>query len=490
MDPLFEKKIGDVLTSHTDHKTAECLDVNAIGLYCEGKLVKKDKKHVEDHIQSCLHCLNQVTEMTELLSYQHEDIKLSPALEKRLKALFPKGVSSRLTIIDKLKDILTFHGWFLRYALVSAASVCLYVFISTAILKTGNGVTQTPHINLNSFVNIKAINSNGTIMSDAQGVLIDSNGLIASNLTPLAGASVIEIKLRNGKTYQTRKVWKDEDKNLAVMKIDDNNLPPMQISDVSQVSVGQSAFIVTEPGKRKGVNEAIVSALRPSNGKHNRTDVKYIQLATLTMQKNKGILVDKEGKLLGLLITEDKHINLAAPLNDAENLAKNTEAIPLIELKLNKSYGEAQNAYMRGILARDSKNWDDAIKHFKKCIELDPKLAGVHLELGYAYYKKQLYDLEAKEYEDALRLNPEDSDAMSMLASNLQTRGLYKEAIGFYEKAIAIDPEDGETLNELGLAYLAQGQKKNAMSVYVKLKKIDSGSAELLRKLRNCPVLR
>ena len=82
-----------------------------------------------------------------------------------------------------------------------------------------------------------------------------------------------------------------------------------------------------------------------------------------------------------------------------------------------------------------------------------------------------------------LKINPENTDALFGLASNLETRGEYGEAIMKYEKVLALDREDADTYYQLGLAYLAQGNKDKAMWAYAGLKTLDQGYAEMLRRL-------
>lgn len=160
-----------------------------------------------------------------------------------------------------------------------------------------------------------------------------------------------------------------------------------------------------------------------------------------------------------------------------------SSAVAVSELKGTKFSAEALNFYLKGILARDGELWDEAIDCLSKAVALNPNLAGAYLELGYAFYRKRLYDLEARAYEDVLKIDPRNSDALFNLASNLQMRGEYGKAIKKYERVVAIDPEDAEAEYRLGLAYLAQGEKEKAMAVHARLRALNRGYAEMLRRL-------
>jgi superkiller protein 3 len=341
-----------------------------------------------------------------------------------------------------------------------------------------------PHVNANSFVKVRALDDGGTVVNEVQGVVVGPRGLVASNLSQLIGASAIQITSRDGRTYRTTRVWRDEEKNLAVMKIDNELLPAIPTADISEISIGQAVFLVADGvWGRKDFKESLISDFKQAPGRRKGGSIQYIQLATFAANAGRGAVVDRQGKLIGFLITQEKRISLAAPVADAERLATESRAVALTELKDVKFSAEALNLYLKGILARDGQRWEEATDLLEKATALNPNLEGPHIELAYAYYKKRLYDLEAREYEEVLKINPENADALFGLASNLETRGEYEGAIKMYEKAVALDKEDADSYYQLGLAYLAQGNKGKAMDAYARLKMLDRGYAEMLRRL-------
>lgn len=490
MDTYFESKLKSVLKNTDSLKTPSCFDTVVIGLYIEEKLSKEERKNVEEHIKSCLFCLNQLNEMKELLYYQSKEVPIPHHLMEKLKDLYPKGEKKYSyenvfsSFITKIKEFLSFPIRHWRYSVVSVVSICLTILISLSLLKPEKETLIQPKIDLNSFVNIRALNSRGDILNEAQGVVINSKGIVAANLSLLAGASNVEIRLRDGKTYHIKNIWKDDNKNLAVMKIENENLPTIPIADINQINIGQTAFIIADlinGGNR--FKEALVSDFKTYPIRYKEGAIQYIQLVSFTSKINRGALIDKEGRLIGLLITEEKNINIATPVKDIANLVKERKAIPISELKDVRFSAEALNYYMKGILASDAQKWDEAAELLKEAVQLNPNLEGAHIELGYIFYRRHDYELEAKEYKEVLKINPMNTDAIFSLAANLQTRGFYEQAIKEYEKVIKLDPEDAEAYYELGIAYLAQGEKDRAMNVYPKLKTLDPGTAELLKRL-------
>jgi tetratricopeptide (TPR) repeat protein len=493
MDTSFESKLKKALNNADALKTSTCPDIATIGLYIEDKLPKAEAIRIEAHISSCLYCLDQVSELKELLYYQKKWTSIPYHLLTKLENLY---LERKKTEKKSLHGIINhFVGWMAafftfpfrkwRYVMVSAVSICLALAInSTSLITPKSETTGIPEINLNKFVNVKALDNNGTMIKDTQGVIIDSQGTVAANLSPLAGAASVQVTLKDGKSYQIKSIWKDDGKNIALMKIGGDSLPAFKVADLKQVNIGERVFIITDPSKiKEGIGEVVISDFKSYAGRRSGGEVQYIQLASFTSQYTKGALVDKEGRLIGLTITEEKNINLAAPLKEAFRLIKDGQPIAINELKnVNFSAG-ALNVYLKGILARDAQRQDEAIELFKKAIELNPNLESAYIELGFLYYKKRLFDLERKAYEEALKINPNNTDTLFYLATNMETMGRYDEATRVFEKIIAIDQDDADTYYELGLAYLAQGQKTKAMDACGRLQALDPGLAGKLRRI-------
>jgi tetratricopeptide (TPR) repeat protein len=490
MDMEPEHTIKEALGNIEGLRTADCLDATILGRFAEKTLGEHEKQAAEAHLHTCLFCLKQLNDMTELLHYRKQRVPLPSHLAERLRSLKPgreekqEESAASAGFLQKLKEFFTFTPRQWRFSALSLASAWMVFLVSVFAMRHAGNPMGTPTLNANAFVKVRALNDAGSILREEQGVVVGPNGLIASNLLPLAGASKLEITLKDGRTFQTANILKDEDKNLAVMRIDTNDLPSIPTADIEQISVGQRIFAVADPSKsRKGFQEAMVSNFKEMPGRHKDGGVQYLQIATQTATTTRGALVDDRGRLLGFLITEEKHINIAAPAADVARLVKEGKAIPLSDLKNVTFSAEALNAYMKGILARDARRWDEAEKQFRKAVQLNPRLTGSRLELGDIYYREHLFDKEAEEYEEVLKIEPENVEALYDLAWNLESHGRYREAAVMYEKALALEPEDTDTLYQLGLSYLTLNEKEKAMAIYARLKMLEPGKAEMLRRL-------
>src|SRR5919202_1794345 len=110
----------------------------------------------------------------------------------------------------------------------------------------------------------------------------------------------------------------------------------------------------------------------------------------------------------------------------------------------------------RGIELADRGWLDEAIKEFKKAIELDPRSAHAHDNLATVYSEKKLYREALQEYLTALALEPDSATAHYNLACFLATHGA--------DIAISLDPKDPFPRHELAALLMDEGDYRGAIT--------------------------
>ncbi len=88
-------------------------------------------------------------------------------------------------------------------------------------------------------------------------------------------------------------------------------------------------------------------------------------------------------------------------------------------------------------------------------------------------------------YEARVRDNPQDADAMLVLANTLQNQGDYPGAIGWYERAVALQPDRVDWRLAFGQALYSYGQLFDAEVQYQRAIAIDPQSADAEYALGN-----
>ncbi|MFJ7113642.1 S1C family serine protease [Streptomyces albogriseolus] len=112
-----------------------------------------------------------------------------------------------------------------------------------------------------SIVEIKATSSSGS--ATGSGVIVTEDGEVVTNNHVVAGASQIQVRTNDGKSYSARVVGTDSSKDLALIKLEDaSGLKAATLGDSDGVRVGDQVVAIGSPEGLTGtVTSGIVSAL-------------------------------------------------------------------------------------------------------------------------------------------------------------------------------------------------------------------------------------
>jgi serine protease Do len=137
------------------------------------------------------------------------------------------------------------------------------------------------------------------------GVIISKDGYILTNNHVVDFADEVLIKMVDGKEYEAKIIGRDPSTDLAVVKIDANNLPTLEYADSDKARVGEWVLAVGNPFEylTSTVTAGIISAkgrdLNIIQG--SKTIEQFIQTdAAINPGNSGGALVDAYGKLLGI----------------------------------------------------------------------------------------------------------------------------------------------------------------------------------------------
>ncbi len=138
------------------------------------------------------------------------------------------------------------------------------------------------------------------------GVIISDDGYIVTNNHVIEDADKLEVLLNDNSTYEARVIGTDEATDLALIKIEAENLSPITFGDSEQLKIGEWVLAVGNPfGFNSTVTAGIVSAKARSlsqNGRNGKIGMEsYIQTdAALNPGNSGGALVNLKGELIGV----------------------------------------------------------------------------------------------------------------------------------------------------------------------------------------------
>jgi serine protease DegQ len=138
--------------------------------------------------------------------------------------------------------------------------------------------------------------------AQGSGVIVAPDGYILTNHHVVASADEIQIVLWDGRVTRARVVGSDKDTDLAVLKIDGNNLPALAL-DASARRVGDVVLAIGNPfGLGQTVTQGIVSGV--GRNQLNLTEAAYADFiqtdAAINEGNSGGALVDAQGDLIGI----------------------------------------------------------------------------------------------------------------------------------------------------------------------------------------------
>lgn len=142
------------------------------------------------------------------------------------------------------------------------------------------------------------------------GVIVDESGFIVTNNHVIEDADEIEVTLHDNRKFKAKLVGADADFDLAVLQIEEKNLPTISFGNSDSVKVGQWVLAVGNPfNLTSTVTAGIVSAkgrniniLEGKGGNGANTAIEsFIQTdAAVNPGNSGGALVDLNGNLVGI----------------------------------------------------------------------------------------------------------------------------------------------------------------------------------------------
>ncbi|MGE5521769.1 MAG: trypsin-like peptidase domain-containing protein [Candidatus Dadabacteria bacterium] len=200
--------------------------------------------------------------------------------------------------------------------------------------------------------------------ASGSGVIMTADGYIVTNNHVVDGADQLSVTLSNNKTFKGHVVGKDPSSDIAVIKIDGNNLPFLSFANSDNVRLGQAVLAIGYPlNLDVTVTSGIVSAKSRSlgiNSRQSKTPMEaFIQTdAAINPGNSGGALVNTNGDLIGI------NSAIASPTG---SYAGYGYAIP--SNMVNKvatdiiRYGSAKRAYLGIMFGGDQMSEEDKKKN-------------------------------------------------------------------------------------------------------------------------------
>lgn len=162
------------------------------------------------------------------------------------------------------------------------------------------------------------------------GIIIDGEGHIATNNHVVENSNDIIVVFNDGKEAPAKVIGKDATTDLAVIKVDEKNLPYAELGDSSALEVGELAVAIGSPMGTDfagSVTAGIISGLNRKVPVGDRTMTLIQTDAAINPGNSGGALVNSEGKVIGIntikfIENRVEGMGFAIPINEAKPIIK------------------------------------------------------------------------------------------------------------------------------------------------------------------------
>ncbi len=174
--------------------------------------------------------------------------------------------------------------------------------------------------------------SNSRATGYGSGFIISSNGHILTNEHVLRHGTQIEVELLDGSKRLAKVLFKDSKNDIALIKIDANNLSPVKMGNSDDVELGEWVVGIGNPyGIGQSIMIGIVSAQKrmiPGSGYPPLIQID----AAMNLGNSGGPLFNLKGEVIGIntiLLWKSQGIGFATPINMARDFLERKNYPPL-----------------------------------------------------------------------------------------------------------------------------------------------------------------
>ena len=161
------------------------------------------------------------------------------------------------------------------------------------------------------------------------GFVVSSDGLILTNAHVVEGSDRVKVTLKNGETYEGKVMGTDSLTDVAVIKIEAEELPAVTFADSDSLQPGEWAIAIGNPlGLDNTVTTGIVSATGRTSAQVGVADkrVSFVQTdAAINPGNSGGPLLNARGEVIGIntaIIQNAQGLGFAIPVNAARDIAE------------------------------------------------------------------------------------------------------------------------------------------------------------------------
>ena len=188
-----------------------------------------------------------------------------------------------------------------------------------------------------AIVGVITFGENASFGAEGQGtgIVLTKDGYILTNSHVIGNSKDNKITVViNEKEYEAKTVGFDASKDVAVLKVDANDLPCAELGNSDELQVGEDVLAIGNPGGMqfsKTLTKGVISALDRNIYEKERPPMKFMQTdAAINPGNSGGALINMKGQVIGITTLKmgggimqptTEAMGFAIPINEARNIA-------------------------------------------------------------------------------------------------------------------------------------------------------------------------
>ena len=222
-------------------------------------------------------------------------------------------------------------------------------------------------------------------VSMGSGVIVSADGYIITNEHVIDGATTITVEDVNGNTYDATLIGSDSKTDIAVLKIDAENLTYAEIADSDNLEIGDDAIVIGNPlGTGISVTNGIISALNKEVTIENETMYLIQTNAAVNQGNSGGGLFDINGNLIGIVNAKSSNTSSSVSVEGLGYAIPSNTVINIANDIIDNGY--VRNRATLGVtiteISQDTAADDAGLQTYDRIVALDGKEVNSYSELS------------------------------------------------------------------------------------------------------------
>ena len=343
--------------------------------------------------------------------------------------------------------------------------VLLFCTTSTTPAQT---VPEIAEKALAATVYLEMKDSNGKTLGFGSGFFVKPN-LIATNYHVIAGAASGTAKLVGKYTTYKIEGWTatDENNDLALLKVTAYGIKPLPLGNSNTVKIGDTVYVAGNPKGLEGTfSDGIISSRRDKYTKE-----RFQMTAPISPGSSGGPVLNGNGEVIGVSVAahrdlDAQNLNFAIPSSYLKTLLTLSKpAKPLAQANQTIS---AETYFLRGNAYDEIELYDLAIVNYDKAIQLKPDYTDAYIYRGLAKIVLGQHFAVISDFDKAIQLKPNEVGPYYYRGLAKIVLGQHFAAISDFDKAIQLKPDEARAYYARGLAKDDLGQHFAAISDFDK----------------------